>query len=44
MIIGSPERKVKEEYEEGKKGRLYEKALTVRKKYLCDPLNIRMMH
>jgi hypothetical protein len=45
IIIGSHQRRAKGEYEEeNKKNKLFEKALMIRKKYIYDPLCIRIIH
>lgn len=44
LIIGSHNRRVKGEYEETKKIKLIETAFMIRRKYIYDPLNIRIMH
>jgi len=44
IIIGTHNRRVRGEYEEVKKNKLFETALMIRKKYIYDPLNIRIMH
>jgi len=44
IIIGSHDRRVRGDFEEGKKEKLIETALMIRKNYIYDRLNIRIMH
>lgn len=44
IIIGTHNRRVSGKYEKAKKNKLFETALMIRKKYIYDPLNIRIMH
>jgi hypothetical protein len=44
IIIGSHARRVKGDYEEAKKEKLIETAFMIRKNYIYDRLNIRIMH
>lgn len=44
IIIGSRDRRVKGDFEEGKKEKLTETAFMIRKNYIYDRLNIRLMH
>jgi len=44
IIIGCHDRRVRGSYEEEKKRRLFEKALMIRKKYIYDPLHVRILH
>lgn len=43
IIIGCHARKVKGEFEDNKKNKLFEKALIIRKRYIYDPLHIRII-
>jgi hypothetical protein len=44
IIIGCHARRIKGDYPEEKKNKLFEKALMIRKKYIYDPLHIRIVH
>ena len=44
IIIGSHARRVRGDYEEAKKEKLIETAFMIRKNYIYDRLNIRIMH
>lgn len=44
IIIGCHSRKTKGNYEESKKNTLFEKALMIRKRYIYEPLQIRIIH
>jgi hypothetical protein len=44
IIIGTHNRRAKGKYGETKKNKLVETALMIRRKYIYDPLNIRIMH
>ena len=44
IIIGCHAKRIKGDYPEEKKNKLFEKALMIRKKYIYDPLHIRIVH
>jgi hypothetical protein len=44
IIIGCHARRTKGDYQEEKRNKLFEKALMIRKKYIYDPLHIRIIH
>lgn len=44
IIIGCHATKAKGDFQEGKKNKQFEKALMIRKKYIYDPLHIRIIH
>ena len=44
IIIGCHDRKIKGDYQEDKGNKLFEKALMIRKKYIYDPLHIKIIH